>query len=233
MLRIVACVGLAAWAGVAAAAGVTVDVTPGHALGTVVPLRALGAGVDAVPGGATDQIYTPANLAQMLAAGWGPVSYRLFTELGVQAWHWNPSGTWSAAGDAGYFTGGASGGGTITRSFGYRLPHRGFTHDQAYDDDFSRLDDGDPSTYWKSNPYLTSAFTGDADSAHPQWVVIDLNSKRAVDAMRIAWANPYATAYRVDYWTGADAIGDPAHGTWAKFPLGDVRAGHGGSVTLR
>src|SRR5579871_6854865 len=116
---------LVAWARVAAAAGVTVDVTPGHRLATVVPLRALGAAVDAVPGGATDQIYTPANIAQMLAAGFGPVSYRLFTELGVQAWHWNPSGTWSAAGDAGYFTGGASGGGTITRSFGYRLPHRG------------------------------------------------------------------------------------------------------------
>src|SRR5579875_327805 len=119
MLRSAALAMLVAWVGVAAAAGVTVDVTPGHRLATVVPLRALGAGVDAVPGGATDQIYTPANIAQMLAAGFGPVSYRLFTELGVQAWHWNPSGTWRGPGDTGYFTGGASGG-PIRLSFACR-----------------------------------------------------------------------------------------------------------------
>jgi hypothetical protein len=223
---------LVAWARVAAAAGVTVDVTPGHRLATVVPLRALGAAVDAVPGGATDQIYTPANIAQMLAAGFGPVSYRLFTELGVQAWHWNPSGTWSGPGDTGYFTGSGSGGGTIRRSFGYRLPHRGFTHDQAYDDDFSRLDDGDPTTYWKSDPYLTQAFTGEPDATHPQWVVIDLGTPKPVDAIRLLWAEPHATDYRVEYWTGGDAIYDPAHGTWQAFPGGVVTGGIGGTVTL-
>src|SRR5579885_866427 len=190
---------LVAWARVAAAAGVTVDVTPGHRLATVVPLRALGAAVDAVPGGATDQIYTPANIAQMLAAGFGPVSYRLFTELGVQAWHWNPSGTWSGPGDTGYFT---------------------------------RLDDGDPTTYWKSNPYLTQAFTGEPDATHPQWVVIDLGTTKPVNAIRLVWAEPHATDYRVEYWTGDDAIYDPAHGTWQAFPGGVVTGGIGGTVTL-
>ncbi|HEV3153598.1 MAG TPA: discoidin domain-containing protein [Candidatus Baltobacteraceae bacterium] len=216
----------------ASVVSVQIDAAPAHRIQAFRPLDAIGSTVDKEPAGSIPALYSQANVREMLAPGYGWLSYRLFTELSDQDWHWNPAGSFSA-GNAGYWTSSATPGKIVTDSFGYRLPHRGSTTDQGNNADYSRLDDGDPSTYWKSNPYLTSAFTGDADSAHPQWVVIDLNSKRAVDAMRIAWANPYATAYRVDYWTGADAIGDPAHGTWAKFPLGDVRAGHGGSVTLR
>ena len=65
---------------------------------------------------------------------------------------------------------------------------------------YSRLTDGDLNTYWKSNPYLTKPFTGEED--HPQWVTVDLGSKVEINAIRIAWAAPYATKYRVQYWTG-------------------------------
>src|SRR2546422_7282410 len=37
-------------------------------------------------------------------------------------------------------------------------------------DGYSRLDDRDLQSYWKSNPYLTKEFTGEDDSLHPQWV---------------------------------------------------------------
>jgi len=31
------------------------------------------------------------------------------------------------------------------------------------------MTDGDESSYWKSNPYLTERFTGESDALHPQW----------------------------------------------------------------
>jgi hypothetical protein len=65
---------------------VTVDITAGHQTNTFSPVRALGAGVDAQNNGAVAHIYMPSNVQQMLSAGWGPVSYRLYTELGVQDW---------------------------------------------------------------------------------------------------------------------------------------------------
>ena len=60
-------------------------------------------------------------------------------------------------------------------SYGYSLPHRGTTRNDGTDNvGFSRLTDGDPNTFWKSNPYLTQRFTGESDTLHPQWVVLDL-----------------------------------------------------------
>jgi hypothetical protein len=214
---------------------IQVDTTPSHVVNTFSPLYALGTTVDRVPSNATDVFFAPDQIKQVVLAGWGVVSYRQNTELFVQAWHWNPKGTWSDASGKGYFTGDSNPTEMIRHSYGYSLQHRGFTRNGGTEfDGFSRLDDGDLNTYWKSNPYLTQFFTGEDDSAHPQWVVIDLGKKQDVNAIRIAWAEPYAKAYTVEYWNGTgDAMDDPASGDWKAFPSGAVTNGSGGTVTLR
>jgi hypothetical protein len=211
---------------------VSVDANPAHVLNQFSPPAAMGAGVDGVPYPAVPEIYTPSNISQMLQAGFGPISYRLYTELSVQDWHWNPAGTFSETPTQGYWTSSATPGTPTLNTFGYRLPRRGFTHDQGNDDDYSRLDDGDLTSFWKSNPYLSTVFTGDPDTAHPQWVLFDLKSKQTVNAAQIVWAAPYAVQYAVQYWTGDDPIYDPAHGAWVSFPTGVVSNGAGGTVTL-
>jgi len=215
---------------------IQVDATPSHVRNTFSPLYALGTTVDRVPSNATDTFFRPDQLQQILSAGWGAVSYRQNTELFVQAWHWNPKGTWSDPAGKGYFTGDATPTAEmIWHSYGYSLPHRGFTRNGGTEfDGFSRLDDGDLNTYWKSNPYLTKTFTGEDDAQHPQWVVIDLETKQDVDAIRIAWAEPYARAYEVQFWTGSgDAMDEQDKGVWNRFPMGVVPEGKGGTVTLK
>ncbi len=212
---------------------VRIDALPAHVLNQFSPLVALGAGVDGVPYPAVPEIYTAANVTKMLGAGLGPVSYRLYTELSVQDWHWNPAGSFSeVSGTQGYWTSDATPGTPTVNTFGYRLPRRGFTHDQGNDDNYGRLDDGDLATFWKSNPYLGAAYTGDPDSAHPQWVLFDLGAAKTVNAARIYWAAPYAVQYAVQYWTGDDPIYDPANGAWVSFPNGAVTNGAGGTVLL-
>jgi F5/8 type C domain-containing protein len=212
---------------------VRVDVTPTHAINAFDPLRAIGGGVDSQNNGAVQRIYTHGTIGAMLSSGLGPVSYRLYTELSVQHWHWNPQGSWSDPSGQGYWTGSTTPGPEIVDSYGYRLPHRGFTHDQANDDDYSRLTDGDPTSYWKSDPYLTRSFTHEDDALHPQWVVVDLGQRKPIDAIRLRWTDPYAVQYQVQYWRGADAINSPTYGTWVTFPKGGITTGSGGDVLLR
>jgi hypothetical protein len=50
--------------------------------------------------------------------------------------------------------------------------------------------------------------------------------------MRIAWAEPYARVYQVQYWTGADAMDRQADGKWKEFKSGHIADGKGGTVTL-
>lgn len=214
---------------------IRVDITPGHSTNSFAPDKALGAGIDRLPYGAADKLYTEPMQKQILSAGWMPVSYRQNTELHVEAWHWNPAGTWSDAGEKGYFTGSASPGEQIRHSYGYPLPHRGVTrNDGTETEGYSRLTDGDLDSYWKSNPYLTKAFTGEDDSLHPQWVMLDLATPQSLNAIRIAWADPYARRYLVQYWTGlTDPIKFPTKGVWQTFPFGAVVDGHGGAATIR
>ncbi len=215
---------------------VRVDATPSHAVNTFSPLYALGSTVDRVPSNMTDTFFAPDQLQQILSAGWGQISYRQNTELFIQDWHWNPNGTWSDPKGQGYFVGDATPTSeSIRHSYGYALPHRGFTRNGGTEDDgFSRLNDGDLKSYWKSNPYLTSGFTGESDELHPQWIVIDLEAKKSVNTMKIDWAEPYARVYQVQYWVGTgDAMDEQASGEWKTFRRGDIHNAKGGSVTLK
>lgn len=214
---------------------VTIDLTSGPS-NTFVPAVALGAGVDGHSRGDAAAIYRPTNLRAMRSVGLRPLSYRLRTELGVEAWHWNPRGRWSDSEHArGYWTSDDQPGAPILASFGYRLPRRGNTVDQAEDNGYSRLADGDLDTFWKSNPYLDRSFTGEDNSRHPQWLIVDLGTQTPVDAMRIAWGMPYAVRYQVQYWDGEDAAlpDEYPSGHWQTFPEGEVRQGSGGDENLR
>ena len=213
---------------------IRVDAAPGASTNTIKPDRALGAGIDRLPYGAADKLYVEPTIQQVLAAGWGPITYRQNTELHAEAWHWNPNGTWSDPAGKGYFTGSTDLGEPIRHSYGYPLPHRGITRDDGTDTSgYSRLTDGDPNTYWKSNPYLTQAFTGEDDSLHPQWIFLDLLARQEINAIRISWADPYARQYLVQYWTGEDPIRKPANGAWETFPGGTIENGRGGDATIQ
>src|SRR6201993_122288 len=213
---------------------VQVDFTPSQVVNRFSPLHALGSTVDRVPSNATDMFFRPDQIQQVQSAGWGVISYRQNTDLFVQAWHWNPKGTWSDPAGKGYFTGDATPTQEMIRhSYGYSLRHRGFTRNNGTEvHGFSRLNDGDPESYWKSNPYPPQPFTGENASLHPQWVVINLEKDESVNAIRIAWADPYAQAYRVQYWVGAgDAMDEQDKGAWKPFTSGSVTDGKGGDAT--
>jgi hypothetical protein len=205
-----------------------VDVSAGKAI-AFDPDKAMGTSMDILPAKDLDAVYSDAVVKAGLSAGWGPITYRQNTELTYDAWHWNPNGKWSdEKHKSGYFVGDAEPGGFLRESYGYRLAHRGTTRSESGQAEYSRMTDGDPASYWKSNPYLTSKYTGEPDSAHPQWVVVEFASPQDIDAIRIAWANPYATQYGVEYWSTKDgALDRPAAGNWIKFPQGEVTAGTG------
>jgi hypothetical protein len=216
------------------AAGQTIAVDLSRPTNHFVPKETLGAGVDRIAVEAIDKDLRQPTLGTTLASGWQPVTYRQNTELAVEAWHWNPQGTWSDASGKGYFTGSATPTETIRYSYGYALPRRGFTRNDGTDNvGFSRLTDGDLNTFWKSNPYLTERFTGESDALHPQWVVMDLAQVQQIDSIRIAWAEPYARRYSVQYWTGDDPIKAVTRGVWQTFPQGTITDGKGGTETIR
>jgi hypothetical protein len=214
---------------------IRIDITPSHSTNAIKPTEALGAGIDRLPYGAADKLFVDDTIKQILSAGWQTVTYRQNTELHMEAWHWNPQGTWSDPAGKGYFIGNATPGAEpIRHSYGYALQHRGVTRDDGTDmEGYSRLDDGDENTYWKSNPYLSKTYTGEDDSLHPQWVFLDLAAPQDITAIRIAWSEPFATKYAVQYWTGLDPIHFPAQGSWEAFPGGVVTDGKGGNATLQ
>jgi len=212
---------------------VHVDATPSHIINSFDPDSALGSSIDVLSRMDIDRVYTPHIIQESLSAGWGPITYRNNTELRMAAWHWNENGTWSDADHrSGYFTGSTELKDPIRYILAYALPHRGFATSG------DRPVQGPNLTYWKSNPYLTSKFTGESDALHPQWVVVDLRAEKAVSTVRIDWESPYATTYQVEYWTGADALDFDAgpKGEWKTFPSGalkNAQGGHGDSQTRR
>src|SRR6266852_2871555 len=215
---------------------VTVTFTPGHAAKRFIPRHALGAGVDGHAEGETDRQLSPANITAMLSAGLKPLTYRLRTELAGEAWHWNPNGSWSdPAHGRGYWTSSSKLGRPIHACYGYRLPRRGNTIDQANDDGYSRIDDGDVRTFWKSNPYLDERFTGDKNSANPQWVMIDLGEPKPIDAIRILWSQPFATNYAIEFgeFVGEEDLSQRLPTEWHAFPQGNMVKGTGGNALLK
>lgn len=213
---------------------VTVDIAPTSAKNRFIPEETLGAAVDRISIDAIDKTLTKTILDQVAPSGWGPMTYRQNTELAVEAWHWNPEGVWSEPNERGYFTGSSIPDKMIRYSYGFSLPRRGFTrNDGTGNTGYSRLTDGDTNTFWKSNPYLSKTFTGEDDSLHPQWVMLDLKNREWVDSLRIAWGAPFAKRYEVQYWTGADPIGHPTLGIWQSLPDGSIAEGKGGIETIK
>lgn len=215
---------------------VSAVVAADHPVNTCVPTEAIGASVDGHERGQCARMLSHQNIAEMRSAGSGPLTYRLRTELAGEVWHWNPRGSWSdASHQSGYWTSADFSTDLIGLSYGYRLPRRGNTIDQANDDGYSRITDGDKDSFWKSNPYLDQYFTGEPNEAHPQWVVIDLGAVKPVNSMRIYWGTPYAEEYRIEYWAG----NDPMHlhidrpDEWRLFPQGLVNHGAGGDEFIR
>lgn len=192
------------------------------------PDRALGMALDGHEAPDSRLLYRPAPVRAMRADGLRAVSLRLRTELGAVAWHWNPTGTWSdPVHHQGYWTSSARVGAPIDVSYGYDVPRRGDTHDQAEDNGYCSLDDGDLRAFWKSDPYLDGRGTA-------QWAMLDFGRHRAIDAVRIHWGTPWATRFAVQWWQGDVAFNMAGHppGRWRPFPRSAFR-GHGGSQTLR
>src|SRR5437870_8824867 len=96
----------------------TIRVDTTHPVKSIIPTEALGAGIDRLPTAATDKLFTEATMKQVLSAGWQTVTYRQNTELFVEAWHWNPQGTWSDSSGKGYFVGNPKPGDFVRHSFG-------------------------------------------------------------------------------------------------------------------
>ena len=214
---------------------ITVHYTPGRPLKRFAPSHAFGAAIDGHEKGELQQMLSPRNVREMLTAGLKPLSYRLRTELAGEAWHWNPRGSWSEPKQrAGYWISNSRGK-PISLSYGYRLPRRGNTIDQANDDGYSRLDDGDAKTFWKSNPYLDEHFTGEPNSKLPQWIMIDLGKPQDVNAIRLLWSEPHATEFEVQYgrYAGDEDISWSLPDIWTTFPLGSIHSSKGGAVTLQ
>lgn len=208
----------------------TVRVDAGRIINSFDPDAALGSSIDVLSRMDINSVFTPHIIQESLSAGWGPLTYRNNTELRMAAWHWNENGTWSdSAHKSGYFTGSTELKEPIKYILAYALPHRGFASSG------DRPMAGPNLSYWKSNPYLTSKFTRESDGLHPQWVVVDLQAEKSVNAVRIAWQNPYATKYQVEYWEGTGALDFDAgpKGEWKLFSAGAFNNAQGGAVTLK
>ena len=200
---------------------VTVTVDTSRSVNRFTPTHALGAGIDGHEKGINDLQLKPDNIRAMLSAGLKPLTYRLRTELGMEVWHWNPNGAWSDQNKRqGYWISDCDLTPPISLSYGYSLPRRGNTIDQAANNGYSRLDDGDEQSFWKSNPYLDAHFTGEDNKVHPQWIVIEFPHPVPINAVRILWGEPFAKHFRIQYASFSDrsviALSPP--GTWTDFP---------------
>src|SRR5262249_21090572 len=118
----------------------TITVDTSHLVNRIIPSHALGGAIDGHDKGVNDLQLSALNIQAMLSAGLKSLTYRLRTELGNDVWHWNTAGSWSESSQRqGYWISNSKLGPPISLSYGYKLPRRGNTIDQANDDDYSRL----------------------------------------------------------------------------------------------
>ena len=199
--------------------------TPDHPANKFIPAKNIGAAFDGHEKGDIEHMLTPENIKAMLSVGLSPLSYRLRTELQGEVWHWNPKGTWSENGlQQGYWVSDSQPGKPIKISNGYFLPRRGNTVDQGDNTGYSRLDDGNQNTFWKSNPYLDEYYTHESNTLHPQWIVVDLGKLIDVNALRINWGDPFATSFTIEYALdiGSDYFEPFQPGLWHSFSQGNI-----------
>ena len=200
-------------------------VVPGIVLSVFRPAEAFGVAIDGGTATETGALFDPENAPDIRAAHFRNVSYRLRTELAGEVWHWSSYGSWSDPDhQQGYWVGDPTKDDNHKWSFGYRLPRRGNSRDEADDDDFSRIDDGDIKTFWKSNPYLDPNLDG--IGVERQWVIVDLGRERRVDTAHINWVEPYAVRFRLQRWVGSDRY----DGNWRD--LTPSLPGHGGAQAI-
>src|SRR5437588_9911802 len=127
-------VSFGSFASVAQRRAATITIDTSRPVNRFAPSHALGAAIDGHGKGVNDLQLTPANIQAMLSVGLNSLTYRLRTELAGDVWHWNPSGSWSdARNHQGYWTSDSKPGEAISLSYGYKLPRRGNTIDQAND----------------------------------------------------------------------------------------------------
>ncbi|PYS85398.1 MAG: glycosyl hydrolase family 5, partial [Acidobacteria bacterium] len=93
----------------------------------------------------------------------------------------------------------------------------------------------DPGTFWKSNPYLDEHFTGEKNLASPQWLMIDLGEPTPIDAIRILWAQPFATNYSIEFgeFVGEEDLSQRLPTEWHTFPQGNIVKGTGGNALIK
>jgi F5/8 type C domain len=200
-------------------------VLPQRILAIFRPVEVFGVAVDGGTAAETGALFYPENGPAIRAAHFKSVSYRLRTELAGQVWHWSSYGRWSdQEHHQGYWTGDSARDDNHELSFGYRLPRRGNSRDEANDDGFSRIDDGDVATFWKSNPYLDPKLDG--IGVERQWVIVDLGRERRIDTAQIHWAEPYASEFRLQRWVGSDQY----DGNWRD--LTPALSGHPGTQSF-
>jgi hypothetical protein len=199
---------------------VQIQFTPGKPVNIITPSIALGAAFDGHEKGDMEYMLSAESIKAMKSVGLMPLSYRLRTELEGDVWHWNPKGTWSEGKkQQGYWISDSNSVKPINVSYGYALPRRGNTIDNGNNTGYSRLDDGDDKTFWKSNPYLDEHFTNEPNTEHPQWVVVDLGKLYEINALQIKWGDPYAASFKLEYALdiGSDYFEPFQPGLWHSF----------------
>jgi hypothetical protein len=223
---------------------IRVDINPAHKTNSFVPRESLGAGIDRIPVAAIDHDLEPATLDRVFAAGWQPVSYRQNTDLAVEAWHWNPEGTWSAAWNQGLL---------------HRINDSTETHSLLLSGwpcliAASRTTMAPATPATRASPMARRVPTGRAIPISP--AISPAKTMRcirsgsfSISTTKNSWTpsrshgrRPSRSRYLVQYWNGpvdpdGKIFGDPIHsptkGTWSTFAHGAISAGNGDSDPLR